>query len=59
MSQRKAVRGCPAIRNVEEPDVPNAPNVQSQGEVTNAEFREAIQMLSQEVTNKFAQLTRA
>ncbi|KAH0665107.1 hypothetical protein KY285_026313 [Solanum tuberosum] len=42
MPPRRAVRGRPARRNVEEQGVPNAPEVQPQGEVTNAEFREAI-----------------
>ena len=37
---------------MEEQEVPNAPCVQPQGEVTNVEFREAIRMLSQEVTNQ-------
>ncbi|WMV25952.1 hypothetical protein MTR67_019337 [Solanum verrucosum] len=50
MPLRRAVRGRPARRNIEEQGVPNAPDVQPQGEVTNAEFREAIQMLSQAVT---------
>uniref|UniRef100_M1DVI9 Uncharacterized protein n=1 Tax=Solanum tuberosum TaxID=4113 RepID=M1DVI9_SOLTU len=35
---RKVVRGRPARRNVEEQGVPNAPEVQPQGEVTNDEF---------------------
>ena len=41
----------PSRRNVEPLDqgVPNAPKVQPQGEVTNAEFRDAIWMLSQVV----------
>ncbi|KAG5576254.1 hypothetical protein H5410_056388 [Solanum commersonii] len=47
--------GHPARRNVEEQGVPNAPEVQPQGEVTNAEFREAIRMLSQAVTNQVGQ----
>ena len=42
MPSRKVARGRPARRNVEEPKVLNAPNVQPQGEVTNVEFREAI-----------------
>uniref|UniRef100_M1DL44 Gag-pol polyprotein n=1 Tax=Solanum tuberosum TaxID=4113 RepID=M1DL44_SOLTU len=42
-------------RNVEEQGVPNAPEVQLQGEVTNVEFREAIWMLSQVVTNQAGQ----
>ncbi|XP_049399727.1 uncharacterized protein LOC125863761 [Solanum stenotomum] len=42
-------------RKVEEQGVSNAPEVQPQGEVTNAEFQEAIQMLSQDVTNQVGQ----
>ncbi|WMV19091.1 hypothetical protein MTR67_012476, partial [Solanum verrucosum] len=47
-------RGRLARRNVEpqEQGVPNAPNLQPQGEVTNVEFREAIRMLRQVVTNQ-------
>uniref|UniRef100_M1DED7 Gag-pol polyprotein n=1 Tax=Solanum tuberosum TaxID=4113 RepID=M1DED7_SOLTU len=54
MPPRRAVRGRPARRNVElqEQGVPNAPEVQPQGEITNAEFREAIRMLRQVVTNQ-------
>uniref|UniRef100_M1D8U1 Gag-pol polyprotein n=1 Tax=Solanum tuberosum TaxID=4113 RepID=M1D8U1_SOLTU len=35
--------------------VPNAPEVKPQGGVTNAEFRDAIRMLSQVVANKGGQ----
>uniref|UniRef100_M1DEN4 Late blight resistance protein n=1 Tax=Solanum tuberosum TaxID=4113 RepID=M1DEN4_SOLTU len=52
MPLRRAVRGRPARRNVEEQELPNAPEMQPQREVTNAEFREAIRMLSQVVTNQ-------
>ncbi|WMV26573.1 hypothetical protein MTR67_019958 [Solanum verrucosum] len=57
MPLRRAVRGCPASRKVEpqEQGVPNVPEVQPQGEVTNAEFLEAIRMLSQVVTNQAGQ----
>ncbi|XP_049371101.1 uncharacterized protein LOC125836058 [Solanum verrucosum] len=55
MPPRRAGRGRPARRNVEEKGVPNAREVQPQGEVTNAEFREAIRMLSQFVTNQVGQ----
>ena len=51
MSLRREVRGCPATRNFEEQELPNAPKVQTQGEFTNVELREAIRMLSQVVTN--------
>ncbi|KAG5611704.1 hypothetical protein H5410_022985 [Solanum commersonii] len=46
MPPRRAVRGFPARHNVDEQKLPNAPEVQPQGQVTNAEFREAIRMLS-------------
>ncbi|KAK4721591.1 hypothetical protein R3W88_011824 [Solanum pinnatisectum] len=55
MPPRRAVRGRPARRNVEEQELTNAPEVQPQGEVTNAEFREAIRMLNQVVTNQARQ----
>ncbi|XP_049397134.1 uncharacterized protein LOC125861233 [Solanum stenotomum] len=57
MPPRRAVKSCPARRNVEtrEQRVPNAPEVQPQGEVNNAEFWEAIQMLIQAMTNQFGQ----
>ncbi|KAK4713118.1 hypothetical protein R3W88_019025 [Solanum pinnatisectum] len=59
MPPRRALRGCPARRNVEEQKLPNAPEVQPQGEVTNAEFREAIRMFRQVVTNQAGQKKRA
>ncbi|WMV50683.1 hypothetical protein MTR67_044068 [Solanum verrucosum] len=57
MPLRRAVRGRPARRNVEpqEQGVPNAPEVQPQGEVTNAKYCEAIRMLSHAVTNQVGQ----
>ncbi|KAG5614612.1 hypothetical protein H5410_014436 [Solanum commersonii] len=48
----RAVRGCPSGQNIEEQGVPNAPEMQPQGEITNDEFRETIRMLSQVVTNQ-------
>uniref|UniRef100_M1DXR0 Gag-pol protein n=1 Tax=Solanum tuberosum TaxID=4113 RepID=M1DXR0_SOLTU len=55
MPPRRVVSGHPARRKVEEQGVSNAPEVQPQGEVTNAEFQEAIQMLSQDMTNQVGQ----
>ncbi|KAH0710411.1 hypothetical protein KY284_011838 [Solanum tuberosum] len=57
MLPRRAARGRPARRNVEpqEQELPNAPEVQPQGEISNTEFREAIMMLSQVVTNQAGQ----
>ncbi|WMV45522.1 hypothetical protein MTR67_038907 [Solanum verrucosum] len=54
MPPRRAVTGRLARRNVEphEQGVLNTPEVQPQGEITNAKFREAVQMLSQTVTNQ-------
>ena len=46
MPPRRVVRGSPARRNAEEPEVPNAPEVQPQGEVTNVEFHEVTRMMS-------------
>ncbi|WMV09134.1 hypothetical protein MTR67_002519 [Solanum verrucosum] len=42
-------------RNVEDQGVPNAPEVQSQEKVANAEFWDAIQMLNQMVANQDGQ----
>ncbi|XP_049360482.1 uncharacterized protein LOC125825192 [Solanum verrucosum] len=58
MPPRTAVRGRPTRRNVEEQELP-ALEVQPQGEVTNDEFREAIRMLSQVVTNRVRQQREA
>lgn len=46
MSPPRAARGCPSWRNLEEQALPNAPEMQPQGEVTNIKFIEAIRMLS-------------
>ena len=51
MPPRRAVRDHPSRRNVEELEVPNTPNMQTLGEVTNGEFCEAIQMLREVMTN--------
>ncbi|XP_049385735.1 uncharacterized protein LOC125849808 [Solanum stenotomum] len=55
MPPRRAVRGRPARRNVEEQGVPIALEMQSQREVTNVEFCEAFWMLSQVVTHQDGQ----
>ncbi|KAK4718245.1 hypothetical protein R3W88_016583 [Solanum pinnatisectum] len=47
MPSQRAIRGLTVRGNVEDQGVPNAPEVKPQGEVTNAEFWEAIRMLSQ------------
>ena len=39
----------------DEQEVPNAPDMQPQGKVTSVDFREAIQILSQAVTNQVVQ----
>uniref|UniRef100_M1D9Y9 Retrotransposon gag protein n=1 Tax=Solanum tuberosum TaxID=4113 RepID=M1D9Y9_SOLTU len=53
------VRGRPDRHNVEEQELPNAPEEQPQGEFTNAKFREAIRMLSEAVTNQVGQQREA
>ena len=52
---RRVTRGRPTRMNVDEPELSNAPEVQPQWEVTNAEFREAIRMLREAVTNRVKQ----
>ncbi|KAG5595301.1 hypothetical protein H5410_036533, partial [Solanum commersonii] len=47
----EAVKGHPARCNVDEQELPNAPEVPPQREVTNIEFYEAIWMLSQAVSH--------
>ena len=59
ITPQRAVRGLQAIRNVEESEVPNAPEVQPQGKVTNTKLREAIWMLIQGLTNQVGQQARA
>ncbi|XP_015087075.1 uncharacterized protein LOC107030225 [Solanum pennellii] len=58
MPLRRAVRDRLARRNVKEQGLPNALEVQPQGEVTNAELREAIRMLSQAMTNQVGKQRR-
>ena len=55
MPPQRAKRGRPARRNVEEPRVPNAPEVQHRGEVSSAQFEEANRMLSHAMTNQVGQ----
>ena len=55
MPPQKALWGRAARRNIEVPKLHNAPDMQPQGEVSNFEFREAIRMLSQVVTNQVGQ----
>ena len=55
MPPRRVGRGRLPRRYVDEQELPYAPGVQDQGEVSNAEFREAIRMLSQAVTNQIGQ----
>ncbi|KAG5579515.1 hypothetical protein H5410_050142, partial [Solanum commersonii] len=44
MLPRRAVRGRPARRNVEEQELPNAPEVQPQGETETSRIREFLRM---------------
>uniref|UniRef100_A0A0V0GR31 Putative ovule protein n=1 Tax=Solanum chacoense TaxID=4108 RepID=A0A0V0GR31_SOLCH len=58
MPPRRVVRGRPTRRNMDpqEQEVLNAPEVQPpQGEVTNAEFWNAIRMLTQVMVNQAGQ----
>ena len=55
MPPQREVKGKPSIKNVKDVEVPNAPHVQPQGEVTNANFCEAIRMLIQDVTHQVEQ----
>ena len=55
MPPRRVGRGCLPRRYVDEQELPYAPGVQDQGEVSNAEFREAFRILSQVVTNQIDQ----
>ncbi|XP_015057550.1 uncharacterized protein LOC107003794 [Solanum pennellii] len=55
MPLQRLVRGCQSMRNTEEQRVPNALEVQPQGEVTHAEFREVIRRSSQVATYQVGQ----
>ena len=55
MPPQREAKGRPTRLNVEEPEFPNAPEVQTQEEVSNVEFTEAIRMLSYVVTNQVGQ----
>ena len=55
MPPRRVGRGRLPRRYVDEQELPDALGVQDQGEVSNAEFREAIRMLSQAVANQIGQ----
>ncbi|WMV46574.1 hypothetical protein MTR67_039959 [Solanum verrucosum] len=58
MLPQKAVQGCPSRRNVnpQGPEIPNSPDVPPlQGDVTNVEFKNVIQMLTQVVINQVGQ----
>ena len=55
MPSRREFTGRPAIRKVEELEVPNTPEVKPQKKVTNAELHEAIQMLRQAMNNQVRQ----
>ena len=46
MPPRRVARGCPTRRSVEEPEFPNAPEVEPEGEVNKSEFHESIRTLS-------------
>ena len=52
---QRAAKGLLTRRNVQEPKLPNAPNVQPQGTTINDEFHEVISMLCQEVINHVRQ----
>ena len=55
MPAQRTTKGLLAMRNVEESELPIAPEVQPQGEITNAKFCEDIRMLCQVVTNQVGQ----
>ncbi|XP_069150319.1 uncharacterized protein [Solanum lycopersicum] len=59
MHPQKEVTGRPTRRIVEELEIPDAPNMQPQGEVTNAKFCDDIRILIQVVTNQVGQHRRA
>ena len=55
MPPRRVGRGRLPRRYVDKQELPDAPGVQQQGKVSNAEFSEAIRILSQAVTNQIGQ----
>ena len=55
MPLRRTVIGRSARISIEEQELLDAPEVQPQGKFTNVEFKEAIRMLSQDVTNQVGQ----
>ena len=52
MPPQRAIKGHPIFHNIEEQGLPNAPEVQPQGEILNFKLREAIRMLTHAITNK-------
>ena len=52
MPPRRAVKGCQVRRNVGQQELPNAPEVKPQREITHAEFCETIRMLCQSATHQ-------
>ena len=52
ITPRRPARARLVRKNVEEPELPNAPKVQPQGEDSNVEFKGPIRMPSQVVANQ-------
>lgn len=52
MPPQRAIKGHPIFHNIEEQGLPNAPEVQPQGEIINFKLREAIRMFTHAITNK-------